>query len=126
MISGETGCTSSRIAIEANKCIFNGEDVSTSYSRKIDLLLKYDVDECIELCSNKWRKTKATRDLKLKQQSKNMRVNACILNNLQGKYGNFQSVLALDVIGKYKLKGISNGVCSNMYAIRVRIEWIHI
>ncbi|GAA5815986.1 hypothetical protein MFLAVUS_009505 [Mucor flavus] len=52
LADGETGCISSRIAIEANKCIFNGEDVSPSYSRKIDLLLKYDENEFIELCSN--------------------------------------------------------------------------
>jgi hypothetical protein len=39
---GETGCQSSRIAIEANKCVFAGEDTSPTYSRKIDLLLEYD------------------------------------------------------------------------------------
>lgn len=100
MSSGETGCSSSRIATEVNKCLFNCEDVSPSYSRKIDLLLKYDENESIDLCSNEWKNTKVTSDLKLKQQSKNMKVNACIINNLQRKYGDFQSVLALDVVGK--------------------------
>jgi hypothetical protein len=102
--SGETGCSSSRIAIEANKCLFNCDDVSPSYSRKIDLLLKYDDNEAVELCSNEWKKTKVTNDLKLKQQSKNLRVNACIINRLQRKYGDFQSVLALDVVGKYRIR----------------------
>ncbi|KAI9265465.1 hypothetical protein EDC94DRAFT_669313 [Helicostylum pulchrum] len=109
---GETGCQSSRIAIEANKCVFAGEDTSPTYSRKIDLLLKYDEKKVIDLCSNERKKSKVTNDLKLKQQSKNMRVNACIINNLQGTYGGSHSVLALDVIGlngyMYKLTKVDN------------------
>jgi hypothetical protein len=101
--SGETDYSSSRIAIEANKCLFNCEDVSPTYSRKIDLLLKYDDNESVDLCSNEWKKTKVTNGFKLKQQSKNLRVNTCIINSLQRKYGDFQSVLALDVVGKYKI-----------------------
>ncbi|CAO3614642.1 unnamed protein product [Mucor hiemalis] len=109
---GETGCQSSRIAIEANKCVFAGEDISPTYSRKIDLLLKYDEKKAIDLCSNEWKKCKVTNDIKLKQQSKNMRVNACIINNLRATYGEFHSVLALDVIGlngyMYKLTNVDN------------------
>lgn len=109
---GETACQSSRIAMEANKCVFAGEDTSPTYSRKIDLLLKYDEKKQIDLCSNEWKKTKVTNDLKLKQQSKNMRVNACIINNQQGTYGESHSVLALDIIGLngyiYKLTKIDN------------------
>ncbi|KAI7874331.1 uncharacterized protein EV154DRAFT_84149 [Mucor mucedo] len=96
---GETGCHSSRIAIEANKPVLAGEGTSPTYSRKIDLLLQYDERKAIDLCSNEWKKVKVTSDLKLKQQSKNMRINACILNNLQGTYGGSHSVLALYVIG---------------------------
>lgn len=90
--------------MEANKCVFAGEDTSPTYSQKIDLLLKYDEKKQIDLCSNEWKKTKVTNDLKLKQQSKNMRVNACIINNQQGTYGESHSVLALDVIGKYQFE----------------------
>ncbi|KAG2219203.1 hypothetical protein INT45_013069 [Circinella minor] len=95
---GETACQSPRIAIEANKCVFAGEDTSPTYSRKIDLLLKYGGKKAIDLCSNEWEKSKVTNDLKIKQQSKNMRANASIINNLQGTYGGSHSVLALDVI----------------------------
>ncbi|KAG0774467.1 hypothetical protein G6F62_012368 [Rhizopus arrhizus] len=65
---GETGCQSSRIAIEANKCAFAGEDTSPTYSRKIDLLLKYDEKKAIDLCSNEWKKSKVTNDLKNSSQ----------------------------------------------------------
>lgn len=104
LYNSETGCQSSRIAIEANKCVFVGEDTSPTYSRKIGLLLKYDEKKAIDLCSNEWKRGKVTNDLKLKQQSKNKRVNACIINNLQATYDGSHSVLALDVIGKYKFE----------------------
>lgn len=93
MYSGETDCQSSRIAIEENKCVFTGEDTFPTYSRKIDLLLKYDEKKKdIDLCFNEWKRSKVTIDLKLKQQSRNMRVNACIINNLQGTYGGSHSI----------------------------------
>lgn len=53
LTSRETGSASSRIAIEANKCVFNGEGLSPSYPRKIDLILKYDDNENVELWPNK-------------------------------------------------------------------------
>lgn len=71
-----------------------------TYARKIDLILRYDDTENIELCSNEWKKTKVTTQLKLKQQSKNLRVNACIINCLNGKYCKVHEILALDLIGK--------------------------
>ncbi|KAG2193607.1 hypothetical protein INT47_012985 [Mucor saturninus] len=63
---GETSCYSSRIAIEANKRVFAGENISPTYSRKIYLLLQYDEKKAIDLCSNEWKKVKVTNDLKLK------------------------------------------------------------
>ncbi|GAA5812670.1 hypothetical protein MFLAVUS_006127 [Mucor flavus] len=74
LFDGETDCQSSRIAIEENKCVFTGEDTFPTYSRKIDLLLKYDEKKKdIDLCFNEWKRSKVTIDLKLKQQSRNMR-----------------------------------------------------
>ncbi|GAA5808961.1 hypothetical protein MFLAVUS_002361 [Mucor flavus] len=99
---GETSSISSRIAIETNKCVFNGENSSPLNTRKIGLIPRYDDTENVELSLNEWKKTKVTTQLKLKQQSKNLRVNACILNNLNGKYCKFYETLALDLIGKFK------------------------
>lgn len=57
-------------------------------------------------------KKQSSKRSQLKQQSKNMRVNACIINNVQGTYGGYRSILALDVIGLkgyiYKLTKIDN------------------
>ncbi|KAI7873746.1 uncharacterized protein EV154DRAFT_430620 [Mucor mucedo] len=58
MADGETGCESSKKHIEVNKRLFNTDDNSPSYPRKIDLLLKYDDRRNIELCSNEWKRAK--------------------------------------------------------------------
>jgi hypothetical protein len=49
---------------------------------------------------NEWKRMKVSSNLKIKQQSKNLRVNAAIINNLQAEYGpSFNIILAMDVIG---------------------------
>jgi hypothetical protein len=55
-LNGETACESSRKPIEVNKRLFNVDDVSPSYSRKIDMILKYDDNKNVELCSNEWKR----------------------------------------------------------------------
>ncbi|KAG0754939.1 hypothetical protein G6F57_000094 [Rhizopus arrhizus] len=70
MIDGETGCSSSKIAIETNKQLFHVEDSSATYARKIDLILRYNDRKNVDLCSNEWKRSKVTSELKLKQQSK--------------------------------------------------------
>lgn len=100
LADGETACERSRKPIEVNKHLFNVDDVSPSCSRKIDMILKYDDNKNVELCSNEWKRMKVSSDLKIKQQSKNLRVNAAIINNLQAEYGpSFNTILAMDVIG---------------------------
>ncbi|KAG0739462.1 hypothetical protein G6F57_010140 [Rhizopus arrhizus] len=100
MADGETGCESSRKQIEVNKRLFNTDDISPSYPRKIDLLLKHDDKRNIELCSNEWKRAKVTKEIKAKQQSKNLRVNASIIHNLQSEHGRyFDTILAMDIIG---------------------------
>ncbi|KAL9548246.1 hypothetical protein MBANPS3_005773 [Mucor bainieri] len=79
MIDKETGSASSRIVIETNKQLFHVEDLSSTYARKIDLILRYNDRKDVDLCSNEWKRSKVATDIKLKQQSKNLRINASIL-----------------------------------------------
>ncbi|KAG1165094.1 hypothetical protein G6F46_001214 [Rhizopus delemar] len=72
MADGDTACSSSRVCTETNKRLFNVDDPTPAYSRKIDLLLKYDENISVELCSNEWKKLKVSHDLMIKQQSKNL------------------------------------------------------
>ncbi|KAI9355462.1 hypothetical protein BD770DRAFT_323947, partial [Pilaira anomala] len=57
-------------------------DISATYLCKIDLMLKFNNRKSIDLCSNECNRSKVPKELKLKQQSKNLRVNACIINSL--------------------------------------------
>ena len=98
--SGETGSASSKVEIEVNRAIFQTNDSKPSYSRKIDLLLKTkELKKPIELSSNEWKRASASTDVQLNQQCKNLRVNACILNNLN-KFGINES-FSMDWIGMY-------------------------
>lgn len=44
--SKKTGSTSLRIAIKANKCVFNGKDVLLSYPLDVDLIRNKNVESC--------------------------------------------------------------------------------
>lgn len=70
----------------------NNHDELNTFGRKIDVLL--DVKHTnIALNSNEW------------QQSKNIRTNGAILNNLYIiTQGDLQSIMAMDVIGKLIFK----------------------
>ncbi|KAG2229087.1 hypothetical protein INT48_005356 [Thamnidium elegans] len=53
------------------------------YGRRIDLLIKStNSEEQCDLCSNEFKKSNVTTNIKLHQQSKNMRINACITNDI--------------------------------------------
>ena len=77
----------------------NEHEISQSQGRKIDLLLVTKGCE-LELASNEW-KTFRTKRLILQQQSKNLRCNAAILNNLYiSSKGKVNTVMAVDFVGK--------------------------
>ncbi|KAI8099287.1 uncharacterized protein BX664DRAFT_255503 [Halteromyces radiatus] len=100
LADGETGCSSTRPAIEMNKAVFQAIDSGAAYCRKIDLLIKFDGTERLELCSNEWKKSNVSANTVLKQQCKNLRINATILSTLISKYGDkFDKLMAMDWIG---------------------------
>lgn len=97
---GETGSKSSKTAIEINKALFHTSDTSSTYPRKIDLLLKLNEYTTVELSSSEWKKSSVSEAVILKQQTKNLKTNACILSTLRSLYGSqFKDVLAMDWIG---------------------------
>ncbi|KAG2217406.1 hypothetical protein INT45_004864 [Circinella minor] len=107
---GETGSPASKREITTNKVLFMTNDSSPSYSRKIDLLLKCkEMKTAVELCSNEWKRSSVSESMKLHQQSKNLRVNSAILNDMR-KY-DIQQTMAMDWIGcsgyLYSLKWVA-------------------
>lgn len=106
--------------LEINKCIFghfycdnSSASFNSTYPRKIDLLLKYDDGKKVELSSNEWKKARVSNDVALSQQTKNLKLNAAIINNNQAKYSSrLNQLLAIDFIGAfgyiYKLKKLDD------------------
>ncbi|CAO3626931.1 unnamed protein product [Cunninghamella blakesleeana] len=78
--------------------IFKGTCIELA--EKIDLLLKFEGNQSIELSSNEWKKSNVNEGVILKQQDKNLRINASILLNLISEYGvEFNKLMAMDWIG---------------------------
>ncbi|KAI8334353.1 hypothetical protein BC941DRAFT_356709, partial [Chlamydoabsidia padenii] len=100
LADGETGCISTKPAIELNKALFQTTESSATYGRKIDLLMKYDGANRVELCSNEWKKSNVSPNLMIKQQCKNLRINTAILSSLNEQYGGgFKNLMAMDWTG---------------------------
>lgn len=96
--SGENVSNATKLAREHNLGTY-GYDATSSFGRRIDLMLKLK-DSTIELSSNEW-KSKRTRHMLKKQQSKNIRSNCAILNKLfiTSKMS-INQTKAVDVVGK--------------------------
>ncbi|KAI9333633.1 hypothetical protein BD770DRAFT_26945 [Pilaira anomala] len=87
---------------DASITFYDGETVSQStkrmkiltedeseYGRRIDLIVKSkEAEEQYDLCSNKFKKTNVSIDVLTHQQSKNLRINACISNDINLLLGN--------------------------------------
>ncbi|ORX55585.1 hypothetical protein DM01DRAFT_1022928 [Hesseltinella vesiculosa] len=66
--------------MDLNKAVLGIVDHSATYPRKIDLLFTCDdSNETVELASCEWKRDKVAMDMKLAQQTKNIRTNAAIL-----------------------------------------------
>jgi hypothetical protein len=58
------------------------EDES-EHGRRIDMIVKSkEAEEQYELCSNEFKKSGVSHDTLIHQQSKNLRINACIMNDI--------------------------------------------
>ncbi|KAI8147781.1 hypothetical protein BJV82DRAFT_593316 [Fennellomyces sp. T-0311] len=95
---GESGSMTSKSEIETNKVLFMAHDTSAAFARKIDLLFKCKESSTkVELASNEWKRSYVSNNAKISQQSKNLRVNASILNNLK-RFG-IAETMSMDWIG---------------------------
>jgi hypothetical protein len=100
LADGEAGCKSTKEPIQRNKDLFNVNDPSHTYPRKIDLLLRLDDTTEVDMCTNEWKKSNVSEAVKLKQQTKNLQVNACIISNLRKQFGTrVKSTLVSDLVG---------------------------
>ncbi|PHZ16912.1 uncharacterized protein RHIMIDRAFT_252411 [Rhizopus microsporus ATCC 52813] len=115
LVDGDNSCEATKNVAHLNKAIFIPMQTAPVYGKKIDLMLRYDGNMKIELSSNEWKRSRVQEDLKLKQQSKNLRTNAAVLNHLNSHCSNdISELLAMDFIGNvgylYMLKLTEDGI----------------
>ncbi|PHZ10026.1 uncharacterized protein RHIMIDRAFT_245706 [Rhizopus microsporus ATCC 52813] len=108
MSDGESICASTRDCLRSS--LKEVDEEMTKFGRRIDLLIKCSrLDTSAELCSIEFKKDDANNTDIIHQQSKNARVNVCILNSLNCFTNAFDNqVLSVDFVG-------TNGYMTQMF-----------
>ncbi|KAG2206137.1 hypothetical protein INT47_003786 [Mucor saturninus] len=113
LADGETSLQSSKVAITMNKAIFHTSDMSQAYGRKIDMILNCSSNVKVDISSNEWRRALVCKSIKLRQQSKNLRLNTSNLFSLNTRFG-MKFTVALDFVGNsgylYLLRLVDDGL----------------
>ncbi|CAO3703933.1 unnamed protein product [Rhizopus stolonifer] len=104
LLDGEPACIAAKEEIIANHSFYpSTEDnaLSTCSIRKIDAIIATEVNkERVELSTNEWKKRNVRSAIAFKQQSKNLRSNLSILNQLERKFNiQTKNILAIDFLG---------------------------
>lgn len=75
---------------------------SMSSAKKIDAIVTTNIQKNrVELSTKEWKKSSVSSVVAVKQQSKNLRSNLSILNQLKSKYEiQTKNILAMDFVGK--------------------------
>ncbi|KAI9322769.1 hypothetical protein BX666DRAFT_1849489 [Dichotomocladium elegans] len=104
LLDGEMACIALKEEMIATHSLYPSEEdsaLSTCSVRKIDAIMATDVKkDCVELSSNEWKRSNVSSLIALKQQSKNLRSNMSILNQLERKFDiKTKKILAVDFFG---------------------------
>jgi hypothetical protein len=85
-----------------NRSTFGLGEQSSSYGRRIDLMLGVSHGKKrVETSSNVWKRNVVSQEVAQKQQYKNLRTNACIIQQIMTRYKINTSVMAMDFVGNY-------------------------
>ncbi|KAI8884168.1 hypothetical protein K501DRAFT_182893, partial [Backusella circina FSU 941] len=100
MIDGENTSEATKVSIDINRSIFGLGEQSSSYGRRIDLILGVSHGKKrVEISSNEWKRNVVSQEVVQKQQCKNLRTNACIIQQIMTRYKINTSVMAMDFVG---------------------------
>lgn len=82
-----------------NRSIFGLGEQSSSYGRRIDLMLGVSYGKKrVEISSNEWKRNVVSQEVVQKQQCKNLRTNAYIIQQMMKRYKINTSVMAMDFV----------------------------
>lgn len=95
---GENVCVSTRDSLRS---IMEEEEELTEFGRRIDLLVNCSrLGITVELCSIEFKKQDAANPVIIHQQSKNARINSCILSTINSLTKNSNNqILSFDFVG---------------------------
>ncbi|RCH80107.1 hypothetical protein CU098_000336, partial [Rhizopus stolonifer] len=104
ILDGEPGCLAAKEQMIVNHSLFPFSEenaLSTCAVRKVDAIVVANLKkERVELSTNEWKKSCVSSTTAMKQQSKNLRTNLSILNQLNRRYNiKTKNVVAMDFIG---------------------------
>ncbi|KAG0192058.1 hypothetical protein DFQ28_010329 [Apophysomyces sp. BC1034] len=104
LLDGEPACMAVKEEIIATHSLYPLAEcnaLSTCSIRKIDAMIATEVKkERVELSTNEWKKRNVSSAIAVKQQSKNLRFNLPILNQLERKFNiQTKNILAMDFVG---------------------------
>ncbi|CEG80003.1 hypothetical protein RMATCC62417_14400 [Rhizopus microsporus] len=104
LLDGEPACIAAKeeiIATHSLHPLAEGNALSTCSIRKIDAIIATEVKkERVELSTNEWKKNNVSLAIAFKQQSKNLRSNLSILNQLERKFNiQTKNILAINFLG---------------------------
>ena len=94
---GESVCVSTRDSLRS----MMEEDELTEFGRRIDLIVNCSrLGVTVELCSIEFKRQDASKSVVTRQQSKNARINSCILSSINSLTKNFSNqILSFDFVG---------------------------
>ncbi|KAG1165827.1 hypothetical protein G6F46_012808 [Rhizopus delemar] len=97
---GENANEATKTSIDVNRSIFGLREQSNSFGRRMNLMLgiKYGKKR-LEISSNEFKRSIASKDVVQKQQCKNLRTNSCIIQQIVTRYKINTSVMAMDFVG---------------------------
>ncbi|OBZ80915.1 hypothetical protein A0J61_11036 [Choanephora cucurbitarum] len=109
LLDGEPACIAVKEEMIAGQSLYpssSGNVLSTCAIRKIDAIIAIEQNkERVEFSTNEWKKNNASTTTAIKQQSKNLRSNLSILNQLERKFSiRTKDILAVDFVGNLEKK----------------------
>ncbi|GAA5817580.1 hypothetical protein MFLAVUS_011128 [Mucor flavus] len=106
LLDGEPSCLSVKEEMIANYALYptsvsKEHTFSMSSAKKIDAIVTTNIQKNrVELSTKEWKKSSVSSVVAVKQQSKNLRSNLSILNQLKSKYEiQTKNILAMDFVG---------------------------
>ncbi|KAG2237579.1 hypothetical protein INT48_004481 [Thamnidium elegans] len=112
-LCGEDISEAIKVSIDMNRSLFGLREQSSSYGRRIDLILR---KKRVKVSSNEWKRNVTSQEVVQKQQCKSPKTNACIIQQIMTRYKINTSAMAMNFVGN----------CSCLYTLTIPYHVDHL